>query len=63
MKEENDIELTNVYGGKLFIEISQVECYRGNDGYTSIYLKSGDTCRVLESFEEVDRLLGQGGKQ
>lgn len=40
------------------IEAPQVECYRGNDGFTTVYMKNGDVHYVKEDFETVDEFLG-----
>lgn len=39
------------------IDISKVEAYRGNSGYTTIYLEDGKEVCVKEDFETVDNFL------
>ena len=41
----------------LTIKREDVEAYRQNTGYTSIYMKDGSTLYVLEDFEIVDEIF------
>jgi hypothetical protein len=39
------------------IDASDIECYRANTGYVTIYYKDGRISRVKETFEQVDNFL------
>lgn len=55
-----DILLTDLDGSKIAITKSEIETYRGTDlpkNGTVIYYKNGDSVRVQESFENVDKIL------
>lgn len=41
-------------GNRVLIDVNQIATYRGNTGFTTIYLLNDEVLWVKETFEEVD---------
>lgn len=59
---DQEITLTNYdTGEKMNIKESDITAYRGETGYTTMYLDNGEIIRVKESFKRIDKLITENG--